>query len=66
VKAPQTEDRCGPIGFVPGLPDASAFQGKRTLQQYGYPPDMQKPATETIFETGGDDCGGAFAGAIGT
>ncbi len=22
---------------------------KRTLRQYGYPPDMQKPATETVL-----------------
>ena len=23
---------------------------KRTLRQYGYPPDMQKPATETVLK----------------
>jgi hypothetical protein len=31
---------------------------KRILRQYGYPPDMQMLATETVFKAGGNDSGG--------
>ena len=31
---------------------------KRTLRQFGYPPDMQMLATETVMKQAGDDCGG--------